>query len=303
MISASTTGSGVDIAARLIGTELAKKLDAGVLVQSMGSPGGIEGTSWLYKVAKPDGLTLGIITEAAIDNQFWGTPVQYDATKLEYLAWWDVETAFLMVTPKKFKSVDEFLNTKGLKIGCIAPNEPWTYGAAVLIDDLKLANARIIPGYKGSSDLAMNISKGEIDGGVIGNSATGLAEKQGLTETFLQVHTQRNPIYPNVPTWLEAGKIDKPSDEKQIFDKFVTNSKLIIMPPGVPKDRVEFMSAAILDIFKDAAFVRGFQQAMVYDKPPVMVAGSQITDMVASKAKSQDRIKQAIELIQKYIAK
>src|SRR3989337_1803070 len=81
-------GGGYDTYARAIGRHLGRHIPGNptVLVDNMTGAGSLISANYLYKVAKPDGLTLGHFSGGLFMGQVLGQPgVEFDARKFEFI--------------------------------------------------------------------------------------------------------------------------------------------------------------------------------------------------------------------------
>jgi len=82
--------------------------------------GGRQAANHVYKVAKPDGLTIGSMGAALVANAVLGEPgVQYDLDKLVYLGTPDSAQHYLFITHRDAGAVnlDKLRSMTGLRIG------------------------------------------------------------------------------------------------------------------------------------------------------------------------------------------
>ena len=73
-----------------------------IVIQHMGGGGGRQAANHVYKVAKPDGLTIGSMGAALVANAVLGEPgVQYDIDKFIYLGTPDSAQHYLFITHRR----------------------------------------------------------------------------------------------------------------------------------------------------------------------------------------------------------
>jgi len=79
--------------------------------------------------------------------------------------------------------------------------------------------------------------------------------KDGLLKPIVQDGLTRDPMLPNVPTFLELAKTDT---EKGVFELIAIGStfgRSFFFPDGVPAERLALMRKAFGDMVKDPAFL------------------------------------------------
>src|SRR5574340_695902 len=83
-----SAGGGYDLYARAIARHFGKHIPGkpAVIVENMTGAGSLIAANYLYKAAKPDGLTIGHFNGSLFFNQALGQPgVQFDAQKFIFL--------------------------------------------------------------------------------------------------------------------------------------------------------------------------------------------------------------------------
>ena len=81
-------GGGYDIYARAIARHMGKHIPGNptIIVENMPGAGSLISANHLYRVAKPDGLTIGHFSGGLFFNQLMGQPgIEFDARKFEYI--------------------------------------------------------------------------------------------------------------------------------------------------------------------------------------------------------------------------
>jgi len=95
-----------------------------IVIQHMGAGGGRQAANHVFKVAKPDGLTVGSMGAALVANAVLGEPgVNYDLEKFIYLGTPDSAQHYLFLTHRDagFGSLDKL----ALPAACASPASPW----------------------------------------------------------------------------------------------------------------------------------------------------------------------------------
>jgi len=130
-----------------------------------------------------------------------------------------------------------------------------------LLNALYGTKIRVIEGYDGSQTSLMAIERAEVDGHVSGGTSANFRaryrpwEKSGQVAIIMQLGMERDKEYPNVPTALELAP-DETS--RSIFEiAFVEQvmGRPFVLPPEVPKDRVEVLRTAFDKTMTDKEFL------------------------------------------------
>ncbi|MDH3445688.1 MAG: hypothetical protein OEN50_17310, partial [Deltaproteobacteria bacterium] len=81
-------GGGFDTYSRTIARHMGKHIpgNPAIIVDNMPGAASLVSANFLYRVAKPDGLTMGNFVGGIAMHQLFGKPgIEFDATKFEYL--------------------------------------------------------------------------------------------------------------------------------------------------------------------------------------------------------------------------
>ena len=83
-----SAGGPTDVFGRLIARYFPKHIagNPAVMVQNMAGAGGIIGANYVYEIAKPDGLTIGVFSGMYLPQILGGAGVRYDLNKMPIIA-------------------------------------------------------------------------------------------------------------------------------------------------------------------------------------------------------------------------
>ena len=83
-----SAGGPTDVFGRLIARYFPKHVpgNPSVTVQNMAGAGGIIGANYVYEIAKPDGLTIGVFSGMYLPQILGGSGVRYDLNKMPIIA-------------------------------------------------------------------------------------------------------------------------------------------------------------------------------------------------------------------------
>jgi tripartite-type tricarboxylate transporter receptor subunit TctC len=253
-------GGGYDLYARTIARHLGKHIPGNptVVVENMTGAGSIIAGNYMYKAAKPDGLTIGHILGGLFLQQLLGNAaIEFDGRKFEYLGV-PAQDHFLIGLSKAtgITSFDNWMKTKKpVKLGGVAP------GGAT--DDLpKLLEAalglpiQVVTGYKGTGPVRLAFESGEVDGVCNAwESFKSTWRKQldsGDVVIILQATLKAHPELPNVPVAFDYVKSDEARKLMQVVTRVHGPSvRPFFLPPGTPKERVLLLRKAFTDTMKD----------------------------------------------------
>jgi tripartite-type tricarboxylate transporter receptor subunit TctC len=260
-----SAGGGFDTYARTIARHIGKHIPGNptFIVENMPGAGGVITANHVYKVAKPDGLTLGHFQGGLqiLLGQVLGRPgIEFDALKFEYVGV-PVKDNWICALTKAsgITSIEKWMTSKTpVKLGGI----PGT-----TIDDIyKILKAtlglpiHIVTGYKGTSDIRLAAESGEVAGGCWNwesiKATWRSALDQGNVLVVLMLMPQPHPDLPKVPL---AASFAKTEEARQLIQVGISDtgltSRLYVLPPGTPKERVQILRRAFMNTMKDPEFL------------------------------------------------
>jgi tripartite-type tricarboxylate transporter receptor subunit TctC len=124
-------GGGYDTYARLLARHFGKHVPGkpAVIVENMTGAGGLVAANHLYKVAKPDGLTMGHFNGSHMMGQVLGAPgIEFDARKFEFLGAMVKEDVVCGFTKASgITSIDKWFAARApIKLGGVSTAAPST---------------------------------------------------------------------------------------------------------------------------------------------------------------------------------
>jgi tripartite-type tricarboxylate transporter receptor subunit TctC len=258
----SESGGGYDAYARLLTRHMGQYIpgDPGFIVQNMPGGGGLRVTNHLYTVAPKDGTAIatvqrGILTSPLLEGRH--LQLQYDPMKFNWIGSLNSETGLIVVWHTAPHQKMEDLLKNDLLVGSSGPSTDFL---PLFLNNVVKTKFKIIPGYKSSTEAYLAMEKGELEGRV----STGWAGDKDILEPWMkdskvrflaQLAMTKNPDFPDVPLILDYIKTPQ---EKQVAELILSAQawgRPFVMPPDVPKDRVEAMRKAFEAMVKDAKFL------------------------------------------------
>jgi tripartite-type tricarboxylate transporter receptor subunit TctC len=260
-----TPGGLYDQYARILSKHLPKHIPGNptIIVQNMPGAGSLTATNYVYGVAKPDGLTLGMVGSGIYLDQLLGRQeVQFDMRKLNYIGSVDQRDLLLyMRADAPWKTVDDIAGAKELpKCGATGTSDLTTIVVNVLEETLglKFNNVR---GYPGGVEIDLAIEKGEIHCRGTGITTHFAREpyftwhKTGFDRHIIQTGVKRDPRLADAPTLSELmDKKQTPGLSRSVARLMLVSATLgrpMIATPGIPTDRVKILREAYVKTFKE----------------------------------------------------
>ena len=284
----NAAGGGFDAYARMLGRHLGRHIPGSpaVSVDSMSGAGGLVAANYLYKAAKPDGLTIAHFSGDLLFGQVLGRPgIEFDARKFEYLGMGSSEhiaCAFSRVSG--ITSLDRWMSAVApVKMGGVAPGANSDNATRILKGALGLP-IQLVSGYKGTAAIRLAVEAGEVAGTCF-NWVSMRTSWQHSLETgevivVLQLASRPLPDLPAVPLVTELARTD---DARRLVATTIRASALArpyVLPPATPKDRVQLLRRAFLATLRDPEFLAEAKKARLeVDPTPGEEVGRLVGDL------------------------
>src|SRR5688572_9278661 len=161
-------GGGFDVYSRTISRHIGKHLPGNptVIVENMTGAGSLVAANHVFKVAKPDGLTIGNINGGIFMQQFLGWPgIEFDALKYEYIGVPVKDKSVCVMTKASgFTSFEKWMASKSpLKLGATGPGSA-THNVPLILKEALNLPIQLVSGYKGIADVRLAAESGELAG-------------------------------------------------------------------------------------------------------------------------------------------
>ena len=270
MIVGFSAGGGYDAYTRTIGRHMGKHIpgNPAILVENMPGAGSMISANYIYKAARPDGLTIGHFIGGLFLQQLLGKPgIEFDAGKFQYVGVPAQDNFVLGVSKSSgITDLDSWLASKQVvKFGGVATGSGTDDFPNLLRATIGLP-AQMVSGYKGTADVRLAFNSGEVAG--LSNSwestkSTWRKElESGDLKLILAATLKAHPELPKLPLAINYAK----SEEAKLLISTVARVhgptvRPYVLPPATPKDRVEMLRKAFMDTMKDPEFLAEAKKA------------------------------------------
>jgi len=272
-----SAGGGFDTYARALARHMSKHIpgNPSVVVENMTGAGSLIAANHVYKVAKPDGLTIGHFIGGLFLGQVLGQPgIEFDARKFEFIgAPISDHVVCAMTKASGITSVEKWFAAKApVKMGGIAPGTSTPDNATRILKAALGLPIQLVTGYKGTADVRLAAESGEVAGGCWGWDSVSVTWRKALDTgdavVVLQANRRTHPELANVP---QAIKLAKTEEARKMIDVGIHGDSDIVrtytLPPGTPKDRVQLLRKAFDATLKDSEFVADAKKSRLNVEP------------------------------------
>lgn len=260
VVVGSSTGGGYDLNARLLAEHMGKYIPGKptLIVQNMPGAGGLKMAGYMFSVAPKDGSAFAIMQRnLAVEPLLSKQP--YDATKFTWLG--SISSDVSLCISSKHSPVKKFADFKSqpfIAAGQAAGSDSYVFAA--VLKNLLGAKIKIISGYPGTSDMALAMERGEVDGmcgisySTLKSRFAGLLQERSIN-LLVQATAERDPVLAEVPSMAELAA----SEEDRAIIKLLVGTQRMarpfLAPPDLPRDRKQALREAFNQTTSDLDFV------------------------------------------------
>jgi tripartite-type tricarboxylate transporter receptor subunit TctC len=276
IIVGTSPGGGYDTYTRLIARHFSNHIPGkpAIIVDNMPGAGGLVSANHLFKVAKPDGLTIGHFVGGQFLQQLLGKPgIEFDALKFEYVGV-PAQDNFVFGVSKTtgITDIEQWLASKtAVKFGAIAAGDG-SYDIPKVAEVALGLPIQVVSGYKGTAPIRLAFNSGEVGG--LSNSWQSFRSTwrqeldSGELLIVLQISAKPHPDLPKVPLAMNIAKTDEARKLIQaVAQAHGAAVRPYLLPPGTPKDRVEILRSAFLETVKDPELLKEAAKANLEINP------------------------------------
>jgi tripartite-type tricarboxylate transporter receptor subunit TctC len=276
LIVGFSPGGGFDTYSRVIGRHLGHHIpgNPSIVVENMTGAASLVAANHVYKVAKPDGLTMLNFHGNQVVNQIIGKPgIEFDARKFEYLGSPTQDNVACAFTKASgITNFDALKNSKiPVKLGGVAPGDT-TYNTAKILQAALKLPIQLVAGYKGTAEIKLAAEAGEVAGGCWQWESIKSIWRGGLDSgnvtIVLQVNAKPHPELAKIPNAIDHA----PNENGRQLLKFGAHdpaavTRLYALAPGTPKDRVQLLRKAFAAVLKDSEFLADAKKSKLDTDP------------------------------------
>jgi tripartite-type tricarboxylate transporter receptor subunit TctC len=229
----------------------------------MAGAGTIIAANHIYNVAKPDGLTLGLINPSIYMDQLLGAKeVKFDWQKFSWIGSPErVDQVLFMRADAPYKTIDDIRKAAEPPRCSALARAGLGYFLPKLVEDGLGAKIHMVLGYGGGGEMNLAIEKGEVHcragtvSAYVGREPTRTWAAKGFVRALVQSGSTRYSKLPDVPTFYELMETYKTPEAIRRVAKVMLSSgdlgRPFIAPPGTPADRVKVLREAFVKAMND----------------------------------------------------
>jgi tripartite-type tricarboxylate transporter receptor subunit TctC len=260
LLSAGVTGGYAEygrLLAQHMGGHLPGKPD--FVVQSMPGAGGLLATNYLYSQAPQDGTTMGLIhSTVPLAPLFGSKSARFDPLKFHWVGSLDRSDGMCTAWhTSPVKTWADMLDKPFLVGSSGAGSQMEIYPA--MLNKLFGTKIKVIGGYKDGGSIFLAMERGEIEGrcspqltSIRSLRPHWLSERKLLVPVL--IGHKRSAEFPDTPAIMELAKEEAVRQQLELLIVSQDMDRPLLLPPGVPPERVKEMRAAFTATLADPAF-------------------------------------------------
>ncbi|MGZ8466121.1 MAG: Bug family tripartite tricarboxylate transporter substrate binding protein [Candidatus Binatia bacterium] len=303
-------GSVDDAWTRLIARYLAKHIpgNPNMIVQNMPGAGAMIAANYVYKIAKPDGLTLGGIRGGLYFDQLVGRQqVQFDWPKFTWLGSpTQVEQLIYMRASTPYKTIAD-VRKAAVPPKCGATGTSSTgYYTGNLLEETLGAKFQTLTGYKDGPDIELAVEREEVQcRGISIETLFGREpligwHKSGFVRVLIQTGRKRDPRLADVPTIWELMSEHKTPEAGVRLATIILAvgafGRPYVSSPGLPPERAKIIQSAFKKTITDPDFQAQAKERRLEIDP---VGGEELAtlarEVIAQPKEVVERMKRLLE--------
>ncbi len=265
IVIGSTAGGFYDRWGRLFARYMGKYIPGNpeLIAQNMAGAGSVIATNHVYKVAKPDGLTLLMPLNSVYVDQLVGRQqVQFDLRKYHWIGSPSIEPSVMyMRSDAPYKSIEDIIEAKEAPKCGGSGTSSTDFILSSILEELLGAKINSILGYPGGTEIDLAVEKNEVVcrshsvSAHFGREPFDTWHKKGFDRHLVQTGRKRDARVTDAPTLLEVFERHKvPENNRRVARILLASGELgrpMLVTPGTPPDRVKILREAYMKVLDD----------------------------------------------------
>jgi tripartite-type tricarboxylate transporter receptor subunit TctC len=274
LVVGNSAGGAMDDWGRFVAQHLGKHIPGNpdIIVQNMPGAGAIIAANHIYNVAKPDGLTLGLINPANYIDQLLGSKeVKFDWPKFSWIGSPErIDQVLFIRTDVPYKTIEDLRAAKDPPRCAALARAGLGYLLPRLLEEGLGVKLTMVLGYGGGGEMNLAIEKGEVHcragtvSAYVGREPTRSWIKNGFVRGLAQSGAKRYAKLTDVPTVYELMDTYKTAEATKRLARVLLSSgdlgRPFIAPPGMSAERVSDLRAAFTKAMNDPALIADAQK-------------------------------------------
>lgn len=280
IVSTSPAGTG-DLRVKALMPFLRKHIPGNptLVLEYMDGGGGRKAANYMFRTARPDGLTLGAMSSGVVSlNIMRESGVLYDLDKFIYLGAPETAGHQTIYTRKDLglNNLEKLRAKPGLRIGAQTVGHVSYIAGRFFAYFLDFKDPKFIAGYT-APEVDAALLRGELDARA--NAAVSVLRRnpdwleKGVMDFHAIMEVPKGAKHPRLGHLPEIESFVRTEREKKLLDVwrvFRAVGSPYVLPPGTPKERVTILQDAMRKALTDTELNREFLKLVGEEMEPMM---------------------------------
>jgi tripartite-type tricarboxylate transporter receptor subunit TctC len=282
VVFGSSPGGTADGRARAVVSVLQRHIPGKptIVMEYMPGGGGRKAGNYIYRTARPDGLTIGAMTSGFLPSAVLGdVGVSYDIDKVTYLGSGlsGQPSVFYTRRAAGLSSLEKLRAASGVRIGATTVGTIGYNTGRLIAYLIGMKEPKFVSGYAGPEvDIAM--MRGELDARATSPETIIRRNPDWIEKGLIDLHLfiefpkgqKRHSTFAHLPDIETFTKSDRDRKVLELYAALSTTGAPFVLPPGTPADRLAILREASRKTFKDPEFHNEFKKLTGEDAGPLM---------------------------------
>jgi hypothetical protein len=250
-----------------------------ILPEYMPGGGGRKAANYIYRTARPDGLTIGFPPGGFILAAVLNEPgVDYELERFSFYGTPETEDHYVFLTRRESNlgTLDSLRASSGIRIGGQSVGHSIYMLARLFSYLIRLKDPKFITGYSGP-EMDQAVLRGELDARVnrvpalLQRNAEWIEKKLVDFHAILQIpKASMYPRFAHLPELESFARTEKERRLLETYRAFRIASATFITPPRTPPERIRTLRDAITSTYNDREFFNDYKKITGETPTPMM---------------------------------
>lgn len=298
-------GGGYDTYARAVARHISRHIpgNPATVVENMTGAGGLVAANYIYKQARPDGLTMAMFNNSLVVQKGLGDPrIRIDFRKLGWIGAPSVGAPVCMVMGfTALKTLDEVLKyKKPLKVGATRAGSTG-YDLPLILNKTMGTNFDVVSGYTGTATTRVALQRRELEAFCsqwesMRVTARAMLDAAGGDKLipFIISEKWEDPEVKDLPLFKEVIKDPKQYAIYRAWGSQMEFQRPFSVPPGTPKERIAILRQGLAGTLKDPALLAEAEKSKLIITP---VSGEKTEGLVDEILSMPPHVKESLSFL------
>ncbi len=231
-----------------------------IIMQNMPGAGGVRAMNYMYAAALKDGTRIALVQAMSPYAPLFGVDAaKYDPRRMNWLGSLEKSTGICAAWATAGIRTWQDVFAKQFVVGASGAGSQMET-LPLMVNKLFGTKIKVVSGYKGGNEVFLAMERGEVHGrcgsfySTITSTRPDWIDQKKIAIPF-QIALERDPEFPDVPA---LGEFARDTHTKQVLDLVAAHMAMdrpLVLPPGVPPERVAMLRRAFQAAVNDPAFI------------------------------------------------